>query len=399
VHCRGNQQDTERSGHKKQQSADDELGKKQQREEDWEPEVLREKGACEIFFNKYSCVKDEVWPSNPDVQWRLVALARGLGQDLPRPFRVPYVPGLTVLIPHYGEAIRLSKKELLTGQPSLLEWLKSRHLAEYTAFCDRVKISKATRWESDKCDDENWEQLRTWASMRQQTLWRTVVGMCLYHDALQCHHETQGAHIRDPDQAIPDREEPDVWDHNRYTITQWDPSRLADPDIWDPSECFTCLVTMQQYEKFDKDGKLKGFLADTNCLLNASPKCLKIAFVQSQEKGAHASSDGVHEKQSHRYFSALIDSDCPQDANGRREPCHQVELPGYPILGDGKGCNQNHAFPFARGSLVQCIDANQGGYFEQMLLLPCVLGEFRQPKAQTEQGQRPQGRSGQSPAR
>jgi hypothetical protein len=57
-----------------------------------------------------------------------------------------------------------------------------------------------------------------------------------------------------------------------------------------------------------------------------------------------------------------------------------VELPGYPILGDGKGDNQNHAMPFMRGTLAQCIDANQGAYFEQMLLLPCVLGEFRSAK-------------------
>lgn len=39
--------------------------------------------------------------------------------------------------------------------------------------------------------------------------------------------------------------------------------------------------------------------------------------------------------------------------------------------------NQNHAIIFLRGIFSQCIDANQGGYFEQMLMLPCVLGEFR----------------------
>ena len=31
----------------------------------------------------------------------------------------------------------------------------------------------------------------------------------------------------------------------------------------------------------------------------------------------------------------------------------------YPILGDGKGDNQNTAVPFTRGTYVQCIDANQ----------------------------------------
>ena len=41
-----------------------------------------------------------------------------------------------------------------------------------------------------------------------------------------------------------------------------------------------------------------------------------------------------------------------------------MELPGYPILGDGKGDNQNHAIPFMRGVFTQCIDANQGAYFD-----------------------------------
>lgn len=34
-------------------------------------------------------------------------------------------------------------------------------------------------------------------------------------------------------------------------------------------------------------------------------------------------------------------------------------LARYPILGDGKGDNQNTAVPFTRGTYVQCIDANQ----------------------------------------
>ena len=45
----------------------------------------------------------------------------------------------------------------------------------------------------------------------------------------------------------------------------------------------------------------------------------------------------------------------------------RVELPGYPILGDGKGDNQNHAIPFMRGVFTQCIDANQGAYFDPVL--------------------------------
>ena len=54
------------------------------------------------------------WPVNPEVQWRLLALSRGLGLPIPKPFRAPYIPGITVLIPHYGETI-LEKKDSLYG--------------------------------------------------------------------------------------------------------------------------------------------------------------------------------------------------------------------------------------------------------------------------------------------
>ena len=41
------------------------------------------------------------WPSNKELQWRFLALSRGLGLPMPRPYRPPYLPGLTALIPHF----------------------------------------------------------------------------------------------------------------------------------------------------------------------------------------------------------------------------------------------------------------------------------------------------------
>ena len=87
-----------------------------------------------------------------------------------------------------------------------------------------------------------------------------------------------------------------------------------------------------------------------------------------------------------------------------RQPLYRIELPGYPILSDGKADNQNHALPFSRGTITQCVDSNQGAveallvshtrlnqytlpgagaYFEQMMLLPCALAEFRWNAKQT----------------
>jgi len=58
------------------------------------------------------------------------------------------------------------------------------------------------------------------------------------------------------------------------------------------------------------------------------------------------------------------------------EPRYTIELPGKPILGDGKGDNQNCAIPFTRGHLLQAVDANQEGYLEESLKLSCALREF-----------------------
>ncbi|CAE7462161.1 bgs4 [Symbiodinium necroappetens] len=149
-------------------------------------------------------------------------------------------------------------------------------------------------------------------------------------------------------------------------------SSLAKPGIWNPSDCFTCLVSMQMYKFFDKTQ-----LEHTNRMFAKFPDCLKVAFIDCDDKGITAESDLVHPKQKRRYYSSLIDAACEDLPTGLKKAKYRVELPGYPILGDGKGDNQNHAIPFMRGLFTQCIDANQGAYFEQMMLLPCALGEFR----------------------
>ncbi|CAJ1419139.1 unnamed protein product [Effrenium voratum] len=297
-------------------------------------------------------IPEEYWPKNPEVRWRLNAFARNLAyEQLPRPFLTPYMPGLTVLIPHYGEQILLTKKDLKGERGGeevpLISWLEKRYHRDFTAFTSRMKAltltprwpDAGTRW--DQYSDSNWESLCKWASMRSQTLWRTVEGLMLYLPALECFHQ--------------------MVEHENKK------SKL----IWDPAEVFTCMVSMQAYAFFNADQ-----YNHTEQLLQRFKRSFQIAFIDHESKGAQADADGIHKKQQRRYFSCLIDSSC-QKSGPRREPRLRVELPGFPVLGDGKGDNQNHAIIFTRGSIIQAIDANQGGYFEQMLLLPCALGEFR----------------------
>jgi len=316
------------------------------------PGVFRQKNSSETAFKTYCCFPDSMAPENADVQWRLAALARGLGLPMPRPFRAPYFPGITVLIPHYGEQILIQKKELFQEDASnvvpLMHWLKQKYEDEFLNFTNRMRARSidwpisGDQWEEYTPDQ--WERVTSWAAMRLQTLWRTVAGMCYYHPALQCHYEAQ-ADMR---------------------------SSLARDGIWDPSDCFTCLVSMQMYKYFDKTQ-----MEHTNRMFDKFPSCFKVAFIDSADKGDHATADSVHLCQERRYYSCLIDRTCKIDESKPYKPMFRIELPGFPILGDGKGDNQNHAIPFMRGHFSQGIDANQGAYFEQMMLLPCALGEFR----------------------
>jgi len=292
--------------------------------------------------------------NNAEMRWRLNSIARSLSMPMPMPFRAPYIPGITVLIPHLKEDILMMKEDLYSGSEDtvpLIDWVKARYPDEFKAFTARMQATpqwnvdgsnKSGRW-SDYTDGQ-WQAISVWASMRLQTLWRTVAGMSLYHSVLQCHYEAQ------TDER----------------------SALARADVWDPSDCFTCLVSMQLYRTFTPTQ-----LEHTNRMFAKFPSSLKVAYIDFAEKNLTADADKVHQHQGRRYFSCLIDRSCSLLPNGRRAPKFRIELPGFPILGDGKSDNQNHAIPFMRGAFCQCIDSNQGAYFEQMLLLPCVLGEFR----------------------
>eukprot|EP00966_Prymnesium_polylepis_P016761 386749-Prymnesium_polylepis.1 len=87
------------------------------------------------------------------------------------------------------------------------------------------------------------------------------------------------------------------------------------------------------------------------------------------------------EQEGERWFSCLVEPDAEgrwraRDARGRLTPKYRIELPGRPILGNGKSDNQNCALPFTRGSILQAIDCNQEGYLEEWFKLPNALREF-----------------------
>lgn len=94
------------------------------------------------------------------------------------------------------------------------------------------------------------------------------------------------------------------------------------------------------------------------------------------------------ERDGRAFYSCLVDARCEADGAGTRAPRYRVRLPGHPILGHGKGDNQNHALIFTSGEVLQCIDANQDSYLETALMVNCVLAEFNEAHVERAGGAR-----------
>jgi len=186
---------------------------------------------------------------------------------------------------------------------------------------------------------------RIWASLRVQTLYRTVSGMMNYSKAIKLLYRVENPEVVQLFGGNTDRLEREL-------------ERMA-------RRKFKFVVSMQRYSKFNKEEH-----ENAEFLLRAYPD-LQIAYLEEEP----ARKEGGDP----RIFSALIDGHSefiPE--TGRRRPKFRIELPGNPILGDGKSDNQNHAIIFYRGEYLQLIDANQDNYLEECLKIRNVLAEFEE---------------------
>eukprot|EP00434_Breviolum_minutum_P041306 symbB.v1.2.036746.t1/scaffold5257.1/size29319/3 len=280
------------------------------------PSIFEQQSYGQRFIERYAgIIQSDSWPKNLEVQWRLNAFARNLGsKDLPRPFLPPYVPGITVLIPHYGEQILMVKDDLHkktqdSQNVPLIAWLEKRYHAEFIAFTNRLKAQHVdwpdigTNW--DSYNEEHWKHICLWASMRSQTFWRTVEGCMFYLPALERFYEM---------------------------VSGIKGEKLLK---WDPSAVFTCMGCMQNYANFKPEQ-----FDHADQLLKRFPRSFQIAYIDHEAKPNSTDeespndeweNDQLHPRQQRRYYSCLIDSSC-KDYIGRslqRKPRFRVELPGF----------------------------------------------------------------------
>ncbi|CAJ1402016.1 unnamed protein product [Effrenium voratum] len=282
-------------------------------------------------------------PASAEARRRIISLARSVQMDPLPKAKVKTMPTLSVLIPHYSETIRYSKEDLFTDSVSndLLRFLIKYYRDEFRNLIERLENS-----EDCQVRHRLEASLFEWASLRMQTLWRTVDGICrAYAHAL----EMLAKHQERPPQASLSQE----------MVRQ----RLQ------------VVVAMQQYAKY-ADPSCPAFspheLDAVEAMFATFGDWLSIAYIEEQSMGDET-----------RYFSCLIDASCdkiPVGVATARRPKFRIQLPGFPILGHGKSDNQNCAVIFTRGEVLQMIDANQEAYFEASLTLPAALQEFCDPE-------------------
>ncbi|CAL3971701.1 unnamed protein product [Diplocarpon coronariae] len=319
--------------------------------------------------------KTEFFPSQSEAERRISFFAQSLSTPIPEPLPVDNMPTFTVMIPHYSEKILLSLREIIRedepySRVTLLEYLKQLHPHEWDCFVKDTKIlaDETSQFNGDleknekdtaksKIDDlpfycigfksaapEYTLRTRIWASLRSQTLYRTISGFMNYSRAIKLLYRVENPEVVQMFGGNSDKLEREL-------------ERMA-------RRKFKLIVSMQRYAKFKKEE-----MENTEFLLRAYPD-LQIAYLDEEPP--------LVEGEEPRLYSALIDGHSEIMENGMRRPKFRVQLSGNPILGDGKSDNQNHAIIFYRGEYIQLIDANQDNYLEECLKIRSVLAEFEE---------------------
>jgi len=252
--------------------------------------------------------------------------------------KMPHAPSIqdmmswNVITPFYSEDVTYSKGDLEKRTDALgvstLLYLQTLYKNDWTNFLERLEISDESKIWSKK----NIEETRIWASIRAQTLSRTVSGMMYYEKALRLLANLE---------------------------------RLDEDTTNDlMGEKFGYIVACQVYGSMKKNQDSKA--DDIEQLMHRFPH-MRVAYIDSVKHGRSGDS---------MFFSVLIKS----DGCGKIQEVYRVRLAGNPVLGEGKPENQNHAMIFSRGEMVQTIDMNQEGYFEEALKMRNALQEFGEHK-------------------
>uniref|UniRef100_A0A7S4EG16 1,3-beta-glucan synthase n=1 Tax=Pseudo-nitzschia australis TaxID=44445 RepID=A0A7S4EG16_9STRA len=271
---------------------------------------------------------DDVEPKSKEVIRRLTFFTNSLFMDMPDAPSIHDMFSWNVLTPYYSETVTYSKGDLESRSDALgvstMLYLQTLYRDEWNNYLERTGIQDEEKLWSKK----NAVDTRRWASIRAQTLSRTVNGMMYYEKALR---------------LLANMERLDEDTTNDLI-----------------GEKFGYVVSCQVYGSMKRNQDPKA--DDIDALMHRHPH-LRIAYIDS----VRLNRDGAA-----LYYSVLVKS----DGKGNILEVYRVRLPGNPVIGEGKPENQNHAMIFTRGEFLQTIDMNQEGYFEEALKMRNCLQEF-----------------------
>jgi len=271
---------------------------------------------------------DDAEPKSKEARRRLTFFVNTLFMDMPDAPSIHDMFSWNVLTPFYNEDVSYSRSDLEKRSDALgvstLLYLQTLYRSDWNNFLERLGIQDDEKIFTKKYINET----RRWASIRAQTLSRTVNGMMYCEKALRL-------------LANLERLDEDTTD-----------------DLL--GEKFGYIVSCQVYGDMKRNQDTKA--DDIEALMHRFPY-LRIAYIDSVR---------VNRSGASVYYSCLVKS----DRHGGIQEVYRVRLPNNPIIGEGKPENQNHAMIFTRGEFVQTIDMNQEGYFEEGLKMRNVLQEF-----------------------
>ncbi|KAG8707025.1 1,3-beta-D-glucan synthase [Ceratobasidium sp. 395] len=298
-------------------------------------------------------MQGEFFPAGSDAARRIWFFVQSLTTTIPEPLPVDAMPTFTALTPYHSEKILLSLREIIPAPSNQLGNFPkdTKILVEESAMFNGVNPfgnGSDEKGGGNKTDDlpiyaigfksaapEFTLRTRIWASLRAQTLYRTMSGMMNYAKAIKLLYRVENPEVFQ------------LFGGNTEKLER-ELERMA-------RRKFKFVVSMQRYSKFNKEEQ-----ENAEFLLRAYPD-LQIAYLDEEPSKKEGGEP--------RLFSALIDGHSER-------PKFRIELPGNPILGDGKSDNQNHAIIFYCGEYLQLIDANQNNYLKECLKIRNILGEF-----------------------
>uniref|UniRef100_A0AAV1US25 1,3-beta-glucan synthase n=1 Tax=Peronospora matthiolae TaxID=2874970 RepID=A0AAV1US25_9STRA len=284
-------------------------------------------------------------PRCHEAQRRMSFFLNSLHMKIPTIDSIAAMKSFSVVTPYYNETVLFSVDELnerVDSNPlfrkveqkgrdlSILKYLITFHDDEWGNFLERVGVTSM-----DEALAETPTQVRLWASMRGQTLARTVHGMMMYEDALKMLRWLEIG----SDENISHLEK----------IKHMD--RIAGLKF---SYVTSCQIYADQLAAGDSRA------ADIDLLMRKYPNW-RVSYVDTIRE---PTGSGLEP----RFDCVLVKSDGDEIVE-----VYRYELPGNPMVGEGKPENQNIALPFTRGEYVQTIDMNQEHYFEEALKIPNFL--------------------------